>query len=541
MNLDDSGGHAGVAVDHSRAVLAPQLAALLGDAHVLTDATSRRFHAQDVHGCGVLPLAVVRPGSVEELAAAVQLVTAAGAAIVARGGGMSYTDGYLPIRENTVTVDTTRLNRIVEINPRDRYVTVECGVTWKDLAEALAPHALRTPYWGPLSGLRATVGGALSQGSIFLGSGLHGPVQESLLALEVVLADGSLLKTGGAALAHGVPFFRHFGPDLSSLFTGDCGAFGIKVRATLRLIPAPPETRYLSFSLAEAEAVFGLMADVAREGLASECMAFDPGLQAVRMKRVSLAEDAKALGQVVRSAGGVLAGLKEGAKVVLAGRNFLEAGGFSVHLGVDGRDAADAESRCARIRALADGRAREVENTIPKVMRANPFMELNSMLGPGGERWVPVHCVVPLSRGAAMFAACEAVFARHATELERLGIDHGCLSCTVGGNGVLVEPCIYWPDARQSFHETVLDPTYLAQLPVFAENLPARQLVAQLRGELADLFAASGAASFQIGKLYRYRASLDAGTLAMLDALKRQLDPRGLMNPGVLGFAAPTV
>jgi FAD/FMN-containing dehydrogenase len=356
MKSGDSG-------ERARANLPPQLVALLGDACVLTDAASLRFHAQDVYGSGVPPLAVVRPGSVEELAAAVQLVTAAGAAVVARGGGMSYTDGYLPIRENTVTFDTTRLNRIVEINPRDRYVTVECGVTWKELAEALAPHALRTPYWGPLSGLRATVGGALSQGSIFLGSGLHGPVQESLLALEVVLADGSLLKTGGAALAHGVPFFRHFGPDLTSLFTGDCGAFGIKARATLRLIPAPAESRYLSFSLTDAEAVFGLMADVAREGLASECMAFDPGLQEVRMKRVSLAEDAKALGQVVRSAGGVLAGLKEGAKVVLAGRNFLDAGGFSVHLGVDGRDAADAESRCARIRALADGRAREVENT----------------------------------------------------------------------------------------------------------------------------------------------------------------------------------
>jgi len=539
--MNDSGAVAGVAVEHSCEGLPPQLVALLGDEHVLTDATSRRFHGQDVHGSGVLPLAVVRPGSVEELAAAVRLVTATGAAVVARGGGISYTDGYLPIRENTVTFDTTRLNRIVEINPRDRYVTVECGVTWKALAEALAPHALRTPYWGPLSGLRATVGGALSQGSIFLGSGLHGPVQESLLALEVVLADGSLLKTGGAALAHGVPFFRHFGPDLSGLFTGDCGAFGIKARATLRLIPAPAESRYLSFSLADAESAFDLMADVAREGLASECMSFDPGLQAVRMKRVSLAEDAKALGKVVRSAGGVLAGLKEGAKVVLAGRHFLDEGGFSVHLGVDGRDAADAESRCAGIRALAEGRAREVENTIPKVMRANPFMELNSMLGPGGERWVPVHCVVPLSRGAAMFAACEAVFARHATELERLGIDHGYLSCTVGGNGVLVEPCIYWPDARLAFHETVLDPAYLAQLPSFPENLPARQFVAQLRGELADLFAASGAASFQIGKLYRYRASLDAGTLAMLDALKRQLDPRGLMNPGVLGFPSPTV
>ena len=497
-SFDRDGAAAAVTADGLEA----RLAALLGDSNVLTDEPSLRFYAQDVHGSGVPPLAVVRPGSVEELAAAVRLVTVAGCSVVARGGGMSYTDGYLPIRRNTVTVDTTRLNRVVEISAQDRYATVECGVTWQSLADALAPHGLRTPYWGPLSGLRATVGGAL---------------------------------------ARGAPFFRHFGPDLTSLFTGDCGAFGIKARATLRLIPAPAESRYLSFSLADAESAFGLMADVAREGLASECMSFDPGLQAVRLRRVSLADDARTLGKVVRSAGGVLAGLKEGARIVLAGRNFLDEGGFSVHLGVDGRDATDAESRSARIRALAEGRAREVENTIPKVMRANPFTELNSMLGPGGERWVPVHCVVPLSRGAAMLAACEAVFARHATELERLGIHHGYLSCTVGGGGVLVEPCIYWPDARQAFHEAILDPAYLSKLPSFPENLPARQAVAQLRSELADLFAASGAASFQIGKFYRYRGSLDAGTLAMLDALKRHLDPRGLMNPGVLGFASATV
>lgn len=539
--MTDSIEQAGVVASDSVDGLPARLAALLGGEHVMTDDTSRRFYSQDVHGNGLPPLAVIRPGSSEELAAAVRLVTATGCAIVARGGGMSYTDGYLAVRAGTVMFDTSRLNRVVEINAEDRYVTAECGVTWKSLADALAPLGLRTPYWGPLSGLRATIGGALSQGSIFLGSGVHGPVQESLLALEIVLADGSLLKTGGAALAHGVPFFRHFGPDLSSLFTGDCGAFGIKVRATLRLMPTPADVRSLSFSLGDAESVFSLMADVAREGLASECMSFDPGLQAIRMKRVSLAEDARALGNVIRSSGGVLEGLRQGARVVLGGRNFLDEGGFSVHLGVDGRDAADAESRCARIRALAAGRAREVENTIPKVMRANPFMELNSMLGPGGERWVPVHCVVPLSRGAAMFAACEAVFARHAGEFERLGVDHGYLSCTVGGHGVLVEPCIYWPDARQLFHETVLDPGYLAKLPVFEENLPARRTVALLRAELADLFATSGAASFQIGKLYRYRASLDAGTLAMLDALKRQLDPRGLMNPGVLGFPSPTV
>jgi len=516
--------------------LVARLAGLLGAEHVITSAVELQFHAQDVYGTGEAPVAVVRPGTVEELAAAVKAVTDAGHAVIARGGGMSYTDGYLPVRAGSVTVDTSRLDRVVEINVADRYVTVECGVTWKALADALAPHGLRTPYWGPLSGLRATVGGALSQGSIFLGSGLHGPVQESLLGLEVVLADGTLLKTGGAALANGRPFFRHFGPDLSGLFTGDCGALGVKSRATLRLIPAAV-TRFLSFSLDSAGAVYGLMADAAREGLASECFAFDPGLQAVRMKRVSLAEDAKALGKVIKSAGGVLAGLKEGAKVVMAGRNFLEEGGFSVHFGVDGRDAADAESRAARIRALANGRAREVENTIPKVMRANPFMEVNSMLGPGGERWVPVHGIVPLTEGTDLYESCEAVFARHAAEMQRFDIDHGYLSCTVGSTGLLLEPVFYWPDERLSFHERVLDADYLARLPRFNANPAARAVVARLRGELADMFAARGAASFQIGKFYRYRASLDAATLATLDALKRQFDPQGLMNPGALGFA----
>jgi FAD/FMN-containing dehydrogenase len=517
--------------------LLERLAAQIGPDHVLADAASRRLGAQDVYGQGVEPIAIVRPGTVEELATTVRAITDAGCAVVARGGGLSYTDGYLPVRAATVTVDTARLDRIVTLDPRDRYVTVECGVTWKSLAEALAPHGLRTPYWGPLSGLRATVGGALSQGSIFLGSGLHGPVQESLLGLEVVLADGSVLSSGGAALARGVPFFRHFGPDLSSLFTGDCGAFGIKARATLRLINRPAQSRYLSFALPDAAATFGLMADVAREGLASECMSFDPGLQAVRLRRVSLAEDVRALGHVVRSAGGMLAGLREGANVVAAGRGFLDEAGFSVHVTVDGRDAADADARAARIRGLAAGRAREVENTVPKVMRANPFMEVNSMLGPGGERWVPVHCVVPLSQGAEMFEACEAVFARHAVQCARLGIHHGYLSCTVGAHAVLVEPCLYWPDARQSFHEHALDAAYLAKLPVHAENPAARAAVALLRGELADLFAASGAASFQIGKFYRYRASLDPGTLALLDAFKHHVDPRNLMNPGALGFA----
>ena len=518
--------------------LVVRLTNLLGAGNVFVDEASRRFFSQDVNNRGHEPLAVIAPGTVEELSAAVAAITGAGFAVVPRGGGMSYTDGYLPVREASVTIDTRRLDRVVEINTEDRYVIVECGCAWKALNDALEPHGLRTPYWGPLSGLKATVGGALSQGSIFLGSGLFGPVQESLVGLDVVIADGTLVHTGGTALAHGAPFFRHYGPDLSGLFTGDCGALGVKARAALKLIPMPAESRFLSFTFDDAASLYVAMARTARDGLASECFSFDPGLQAVRMKRVSLTEDVKALGNVVKSAGGVLAGLKEGAKVVLAGRSFLKEGGFSLHFGVDGRDAADADARVAAIRAIVGTSGQETDNTIPKVMRANPFMEVNSMLGPGGERWVPVHCSVPFSKAKAMHDACEALFARHAADLERFDIDHGYLSCSIGSSGILVEPCLYWPDARQAFHEQVLDAAYLAKLPTFPENLAARAFVARLRGELADLFASSGAVSFQIGKFYRYRLSQHASSLALLDALKRDVDPQGLMNPGALGFPA---
>jgi FAD/FMN-containing dehydrogenase len=531
MNADTRETTAGV---HARVL--QQLESLLGAAQVLRGDRDRRFYAQDVYSAGTPPLAVLRPGTVAELQAAVRAATDAGLAVYPRGGGMSYTSGFQPESAASVTIDLGRLDRIVAIDLEDRYVTVECGATWKQLADALEPHGLRTPYWGPLSGLRSTIGGALSQGSIFLGSGLHGPAQESLLGLEVVLADGRLMQVGGASIRCGEPFFRHHGPDLSGLFTGDCGALGIKARATLRLLPAPAASLFLSFSFAAADALYAVMADVAREGLAAECFAFDPGLQAVRMKRVSLAEDVKSLGKVVKSAGGVLAGLKEGARIVLAGRNFLDEEGFSLHLGIDGRDAADADARAARVRQLCAAHAREVENTIPKVMRASPFMEVNSMLGPGGERWVPVHGVVPLSQGRALHAACEAVFAAHAEECQRLAIDHGYLSCTVGDRALLVEPVFYWPDERLEYHERVLDSAYLAKLETHPANPVAREAVARIRGELADRFVELGAVSFQLGRFYRYQQGLADSAAGLLAALKRELDPRGLMNPGALGL-----
>ena len=134
--------------------LVAQLVDLLGSERVILDEEERAFYSQDVYEKRDPVLAVIRPSTVEALQSAVKAINRAGNAIVTRGGGMSYTNAYLPQEANSVCVDTRDLNRIVEINEVDRYVTVECGCSWQALHSALAERGLRTPYWGPLSGIR---------------------------------------------------------------------------------------------------------------------------------------------------------------------------------------------------------------------------------------------------------------------------------------------------------------------------------------------------------------------------------------------------
>ena len=521
---------------NNAAVLAA-LTRVLGSQHVVTDPAERDFFSTDVYRSGARPLAIIRPGSSDELSRALQAISPSGLAIVPRGGGMSYTDGYLPANPDSIMVDMLRMDRILEINADDCHVTVECGATWKALYDALQPRGVRTPYWGPLSGLKSSIGGALSQGSMFLGSGQFGPVSESVIGLDVVLVDGTVLHLGAHANKNGTPFLRQSGPDLLGLFLSDCGALGIKTAATLRLIRPDAEPRFMSFSFDRHPDLFAAMAAVARENLASEQFAFDPGLQAQRMKRTSLTEDVKALGKVMQAAGGGLKALQAGASVVLAGRNFLQEGTFSTHVSLDGRDAADADAKAARVRQIMTAKGREVENTVPKVMRANPFAEVNSMLGPNGERWVPVHGIVAFSQAAAMFDACEKVFADYGSDCEKFDIEHGYLCATVGGAGTLIEPVMYWPDARNRFHERVLAADYLARLQSYPPNPAAYAAVHCLRTELASCFMKNGAVSFQVGKFYPYQQGLDPSAAHLLGSLKQMLDPGGRMNPGSLGLA----
>jgi D-lactate dehydrogenase (cytochrome) len=94
----------------------------------------------------------------------------------------------------------------------------------------------------------------------------------------------------------------------------------------------------------------------------------------------------------------------------------------------------------------------------------------------------------------------------------------------------------FWPDARFALHESTVEPSYLARLPTLPPDPQGAALVAELRQGVLDVFQAHGATHFQIGRTYRFAQTRAPATLALLHAIKRELDPHGLMNPGVLGL-----
>ncbi len=201
----------------------------LGNDRFIEDRDILSLAGQDIFYRGDPFLAVVRPGGAEDIRRLVDIVRANKLHLVPRGGGASYTAGYLSSRpDRAVQVDLRGMNAIREINARDLYAIVEPGVTWQALDEALAPLDLEIPFRGPVSGRVATIGGAIAQNAIFYGTGRHGTAADSVIGIEAVTGTGAILRTGSFGVETARPFLRHFGPDLTGLFTADAGVMGIK-------------------------------------------------------------------------------------------------------------------------------------------------------------------------------------------------------------------------------------------------------------------------------------------------------------------------
>jgi FAD/FMN-containing dehydrogenase len=491
-------------------------------------------YATDVYRARALPLAVVRPATVEELQTAVRTATAAGVAVYTRGGGASYTDGYLPTRRESILVDMTGLDRIVEINEPDGYVTVEAGITWAMLKAALDARGLRTPFFGPFSGIAATVGGSISQHSISHGSGTHGISAQSVISLDIVIASGELIRTGSAARS-AAPYARWYGPDLAGLFTGDCGVFGIKSRVTLALLRRRPSFECASYAFQDLPSLARGLRSAALEGMDDEHFAMDAALakgQIARAARISKFVTAK---ELATSAGSPFAAVKQLVRTGLAGSRRLGTAPYTAHFTVEGIDHRDARRRARRVTDLMQAHnGVPIANTVPAIVRSKPFAPLFNTLGPDGERWVPLHGYIPHSQVAEFHAAAGEFLRARAPDMRRLGVWCGGMFMAMGTTSFLYELAFYWPGAQSAYHRLTLPAGYLASLPQRVDDGETMEFIDRLKRELVALYNRHQAVHFQLGKIYPYGSVLSPEALALVRAVKHAVDPANLLNPGAL-------
>lgn len=519
-----------------------QLQCILGQDSVLTDVVSRQYFSTDLSfEPDAVADVVIRPTDEDRLVQAVRYCAEQGIALVPRGGGMSYTRGYVPTREKSVVIDLRALDRIIELNEQDMYVTVQSGCTWSALYEALKEKGLRTPYYGPLSGLYATVGGALSQNSLFHGSGIHHTAAESCLGLKVVLADGRVVQTGSAAHRFSNGFYRHFGPDLTGLFTADTGAMGIKLQVTLRLIRYPQQTLCASYGFERLEDMLEAQTCIAREGVASECYGFDPYYNAgFEDKGFTLKEGLSVLGDVARSGQSLLSGMKNALKIATQGRKVLSKVNYSLHVACDGVSAASVASHLLIVENLALAHAGvPIGNAIPLAFRAQPFGGVRTiLLGSAGEVWIPVHGFFPLSRAVQAALTTERYFVEHRELMQQYNIQYSYLTCFSGAEFV-IEPSLYWFDELGQFRLDLIEPEFRDAWQDIKAAPETRAVALRLREGLRELFYELGACHLQLGKYYPYQKSIgNSATQALLSEVKRAVDPQGLMNPGALGLTS---
>ena len=200
-----------------------------------------------------MPDLVVRPRTTEEVAGIVKLANEYKIPIIPRGGGTGLQAEALA-RRGGIIIDLTRMNEVLDLNEENLSVTVEAGITFGKLDKILMEKGLWFPIY-PESSLSATVAGNVAVNGAGPGSALYGCIAEQVLGLKVVLPTGEVITTGSMANPNSPGHYLRysFGPDLTGLFIGSLGAFGIITEVALKIYNRPEEFKYVTYGFEEAK------------------------------------------------------------------------------------------------------------------------------------------------------------------------------------------------------------------------------------------------------------------------------------------------
>jgi FAD/FMN-containing dehydrogenase len=229
------------------------LSDIVGEAHVSDRMADRICYSRD---CGPdeagIPAVIVRPESTEQVARIVRWANAQGHPIYTRGRATTFLGSG--VKDGVILLETTRMNRIESIDLRAGIVTTQCGAIWHGIDAVLRPKGweLAVPGGGGL--FSCTIGGTVAVNATPHGATEYGMTGDHVLALEVVLPTGEVIRTGSAANPASEPIERGAnGPDLTGLFIGAYGILGIITSVTYRLRRVPEVELFRFFAFDDFE------------------------------------------------------------------------------------------------------------------------------------------------------------------------------------------------------------------------------------------------------------------------------------------------
>lgn len=413
------------------------------------------------------PDGVVFPHSTEEVAEIVKLCAATHTPIIPWGTGTSL-EGHVLALKGGITIDLSEMREIVEINSADLDCRVQAGVTRKHLNEKLGKEGLFFPV-DP--GADASLGGMTATNASGTNAVRYGTMRTNVLGLTVVMADGSIIKTGGRARKSSA------GYDLTRLFVGSEGTLGIITEIQLRVYGIPE-------AITSAVCQFASLGDAVN----SVIMAIQLGIP---MARIELLDEVQMAACIAFSN--------------LTGYQILPTLFFEFH-GTDASVREQAEllsGICEEHRGSAFQWASKPEERA-KLWEARHNSYYAGLALAPGKRGIVTDVCVPISRLAECILATKA-------DIEKEGVLAPLVGHVGDGNFHLVILCD--PD----------DPEEVAKAKTVAKHT--------VQHALAMGGTCSGEHGVGIGKM-AYLEQEHGDALEVMRTLKRALDPQNIMNPG---------
>ena len=223
-----------------------QLQRQLPPGELRLDDKTRAGHSGDKWRASHLPDAVALPRRRESVSAILRFASRHNIPVTPRGAGCGYAGGCVPV-QGGIVLSLARMRRIREINPLDFVVVVQPGVVTQDLQNAVEKKGLFYPP-DPASRADCFIGGNIATNAGGPRCLKYGVTRDYVLGLEVVLADGTLVRLGSRTHKNKTGF------DLGRLFVGSEGMLGVITEATLKLLPLPPFRSALSVGYASMAA-----------------------------------------------------------------------------------------------------------------------------------------------------------------------------------------------------------------------------------------------------------------------------------------------